>query len=80
MDVAPNTVSDITLDTKKVRRHVGTTDKKKDNLQLAVIALKNEIIIIFKIERDQAGKKHLKCGCLDDIIKEVKKGTRYLII
>ena len=38
-----------------------------------MIASKNEIATLYKAERDQAGKKRLKRGRLDDIIKEVKK-------
>ena len=42
-------------------------------MKLAVIAPKNKIATIYKTERDQAGKKRLKRGRLDDIIKEVEK-------
>ena len=73
VDIARNTVSDITLERKKGGRPVGASNKNKNNLKLAVIASKNEIATLYKAERDQAGKKRLKRGRLDDIIKEVKE-------
>ena len=67
-------VADVSTEVAKSKggRPVGTTDAKKKQLLLAVLASKNEIALRYDYERKQAGKKYLKRGHIDEIITDVK--------
>ena len=54
-------------------RPIGSTLLKREHTELSVIATKNEIATTFKRMRKESGKKRLKRGCLDELIKSVKQ-------
>ena len=58
---------------KKGGRPVGSTDVNKKVCVLSVIAAKNEIAITLDCEKKALGKKRLRVGRLDEIIRDVKR-------
>ena len=76
-DVAPVAMS-VVVTHKRVKggQSEGTTDKRKYNNSKAAISSKNEIADIYFTKKKAAGKKRLKCGCLEEIIAEVKETNK----
>ena len=58
---------------KKGGRPVGSTDVNKKVCELSVIAAKNEIALTLDSEKKALGKKRLRVGRLDEIIRDVKR-------
>ena len=67
-------VTDIVVAAPRTKggRPSGTTDVKKKNSEMAIIAAKNEICLQFDKDKKRAGKKRLERGYLTKLISHVK--------